>query len=433
MERFPTTNASGQQKIKPSAFLTPLTLKNNYTRQNMANSVTSNSLPNNRPRISSTLYSPPPQPPPLPPSFLVNKPQCSSSKFTPPNAPARPPRQQIDPLAIIKRRFNALKQLQMKTASQEARFYEELHLLECKYNKQSKSLYEMRRKIVNGEREPTDEECILSAEELKSLSMGDRGDNEDKSKADNVRQVHQDLLALSILNNKSGRSSNRLVGSELSSNQITNGIPEFWLTVFKRVGLISKMIEPYDEPVLKSLLDVELDLCDRKPFNFAIKFHFAPNEYFGNAVLSKTYEFKIEIDKNEPYVFEAPETECSRGCIIKWKRGKNVTVLGGDCADKSDSSSSDNKDDYNDENKQSSFFNFFDTMPATESGDDQGLTSEQEAELVIDYEIGYTFKEKVVPRAILYYMDEMCDESEDDDNDVDDDDNDDDAEIEDGL
>ncbi len=395
-----------------------MTSPNNAPRQIGVSKNTPEVQTSNRSRISSNLYPPPPQAPPLPPSFLAKKPH--SSKFNTTGDHQLPPKIQhtsrnLDPLTVIKRRFDALKQLQLKTAIQETKLYEELHLLECKYNKLAKPFYEIRRKIVNGEREPTEEECSLPNKMGDSLNIGERGDNKNKNSEESVKQIHQDLLAFSVLNYKAAkRNDNRSIGSDSSNTEITKGIPEFWLTVFKRVGLISKMIEPYDEPILKSLVDIELDLSDRKPFNFAIKFHFAPNEYFTNSVLSKTYEFKIEIDPNESCTFEGPEPESSRGSEIKWKRGKNVTVRGGEAQ----------PSETDEDGKQSSFFNFFDTvsMPSGEASSADALTSEQEAELVIDFEIGYAFKEKAVPRAILYYTDEICDESDDEAEDFDDND-----------
>ena len=49
--------------------------------------------------------------------------------------------------------------------------------------------------------------------------------------------------------------------------------------------------------------------------DFTLKFSFAPNEYFTNEVLSKEINFN---DKNEP--------KKSKGSVIDWKDGKNITV-----------------------------------------------------------------------------------------------------------
>lgn len=299
-----------------------------------------------------------------------------------------------DPIELIKRRLDALKLLQVKSAKLEAKFYEDIYLLECNYNSASKSLKEARRNIVTGTHEPTDEECKLAFESKLSPE-------ELKEKENN-----RDSLALSLYN-------------QAAKIDNVKGLPDFWLTVLKRVGLTSQMIEEHDEPVLKYLYDVDIDLVRKKPYSFTLNFYFLPNEYFTNDVLTKTYEFKIEVDENEPYLFDAPETVASIGCVINWKKGRDVTRH----CETSQFDVEKPRDD-----KRESFFNFFDTIETTS---DQPVGAEaadgddffdQEAELAIDYEVGYTFKEKIIPRAILYYTGEitddvdMSDEEEDDDN-----------------
>lgn len=41
--------------------------------------------------------------------------------------------------------------------------------------------------------------------------------------------------------------------------------------------------------------------------SFVLEFHFGPNDYFTNAVLTKTYKMKSEPDKADPFSFEGPE------------------------------------------------------------------------------------------------------------------------------
>ena len=86
----------------------------------------------------------------------------------------------------------------------------------------------------------------------------------------------------------------------------TKGIPEFWLTIFKNVDLLSEMVQDYDEPILEKLTDVKLKFHD-EPMGFTLEFYFAENEYFTNKVLTKYYEMKCQPDKNDPFSFEGPE------------------------------------------------------------------------------------------------------------------------------
>lgn len=41
--------------------------------------------------------------------------------------------------------------------------------------------------------------------------------------------------------------------------------------------------------------------------SFTLEFHFEPNGYFNNAVLTKVYKMKSEPDVSEPFSFEGPE------------------------------------------------------------------------------------------------------------------------------
>ena len=51
----------------------------------------------------------------------------------------------------MKRRLKALKKLQLEATKIEAKFYEEIHALECKYHELYSPLYTKRTKITKGE------------------------------------------------------------------------------------------------------------------------------------------------------------------------------------------------------------------------------------------------------------------------------------------
>lgn len=41
--------------------------------------------------------------------------------------------------------------------------------------------------------------------------------------------------------------------------------------------------------------------------SFILEFHFEPNEYFTNEVLTKTYRMRSEPDDSDPFSFDGPE------------------------------------------------------------------------------------------------------------------------------
>lgn len=59
---------------------------------------------------------------------------------------------------------------------------------------------------------------------------------------------------------------------------------------------------------------------------FVLEFYFEFNDYFINLVLIKIYKMKLELDKVDFFFFEGFEIVDCDGCIIDWKKGKNVIV-----------------------------------------------------------------------------------------------------------
>ena len=63
--------------------------------------------------------------------------------------------------APVKRRLKALKKLQLEATKIEAKFYEEIHALECKYHELYSPLYTKRTKITKGEFSSRFNICLL--------------------------------------------------------------------------------------------------------------------------------------------------------------------------------------------------------------------------------------------------------------------------------
>ncbi|KAJ6665067.1 hypothetical protein lerEdw1_005298 [Lerista edwardsae] len=217
----------------------------------------------------------------------------------------------------VKRRIDALKQLQVKCAHIEAKFYEEVHDLERKYAALYQPLFDKRKEFIAGAAEPTDAEAEWHSE------------NEDEEK-----------------------------------------------------------LAEYDEPILKHLQDIKVKFSEPgQPMSFTLEFHFEPNDYFTNSVLTKTYKMKSEPDKTDPFSFEGPEIVDCEGCTIDWKKGKNVTVK---------------------------------TIKKKQKHKGRGTVrtitkqdEDSECTLAVDFEVGHFFRERIVPRAVLYFTGEAI---EDDDN-----------------
>merc|ERR1719483_1311726 len=88
-------------------------------------------------------------------------------------------------------------------------------------------------------------------------------------------------------------------------------MPSFWLTIFQTEELLVEVIGEDDETVLESLWDIGLAFDEGDAMGFTLPFHFHPNDYFTNNVLTKHYSMKCEPDKEDPFSFEASSPSLS--------------------------------------------------------------------------------------------------------------------------
>lgn len=177
-----------------------------------------------------------------------------------------------------------MKKLQLDTINLDAEFHREVYDLEQKFQLKHDRIFKKRFDIVNGSYQPADEECMLPGIEMK---MDKPAEGEDNPK----------------------------------------GIPIFWLTLMRNVKDLNNMVQEHDEKVLKHLVDVRAFSKPAPNLSFQLEFHFEPNEFFQNAVLSKTYLMKCSPDDDDPFSFEGPEIFKCIGCEIMWNAGKNVVEL----------------------------------------------------------------------------------------------------------
>merc|ERR1719158_1412070 len=300
--------------------------------------------------------------------------------------------------APVKRRLKALKRIQLESTKIEAKFYEEVHKLECKYHEMYKPLYDQRAKITKGEYEPNEDECEWPSddeEDEEELA----GDMKDKAKLEDEKAKKE------------------------KEEKEMKGVPEFWLTIFKNVDMLQEMVQEADEPLLHKLTDITVTFSEQ-PMGFTLHFYFAPNDYFSNLILTKEYEMKCEPSEDDPFSFEGPEIFKCKGCTINWKEGKNLTIK--TVKKKQKHKSKGSVRTITKQVKADSFFNFFD--PPQVPDDPQAEVDEDtQALLTADFEIGHYIRERIVPRAVLFFTGEAledesdCEEEEDDSEDDDED------------
>ncbi|KAJ3080515.1 hypothetical protein HDU99_008174 [Rhizoclosmatium hyalinum] len=126
----------------------------------------------------------------------------------------------------VKRRVNALRNIQDKHSALEAQFREEVLALEKKYLTKHQPLFDQRAKIVAGDIEPSDAEAKREPDE-----------DEDEDAVDVSKPV----------------------------DKPTKGIPEFWLTALKTNAEIGELITEKDEEALKALKNIKYSYLPDNP------------------------------------------------------------------------------------------------------------------------------------------------------------------------
>ncbi|XP_024527849.1 nucleosome assembly protein 1;4 isoform X1 [Selaginella moellendorffii] len=285
----------------------------------------------------------------------------------------------------VKKRVQALQDLQKQHDEVEMKFREERAILEAKYQKLYAPFYAKRFEIVTGAVDVDD----------------NKGEAEAEAKT-------EEGLAKFLLS----RVCSYLVSS---LSIVENGVPEFWLTAMKSNEVLGMQITERDEGALKFLKEIKW--CNlESPKGFRLDFYFDTNPYFRNSVLSKTYHM---VDEDEPILERAIGTE------IEWHAGKNLTQK---ILKKKPKKGAKNTKPVTKTEQCDSFFNFFSPPLVPDDDDDIDATDAEQLQDLMeqDYEIGSTIKEKIIPHAVSWFTGEALqgDEYEDvdDENDTESDD-----------
>lgn len=287
---------------------------------------------------------------------------------------------------VVQGRVKALKNLQLDTIKAEAEYYREVHDLDVKYQAKYDEIHHRRAKVINGAHEP-------SGAEVEWPSDAEEEEDEDPevqlSKKVEDLTLHPDFP------------------------EDAKGLPKFWFHTLKNANEESLMglIEPHDEEVLSHLVDLTVSLTPDNT-GFTLYFSFQENPFFTNQVLTKEYSLRTGPSPDSPLEYDGPEIIGCKGCKIDWKEGKDVTkktMKVKTISGKKGKSGSPVKT-ITKEVETDSFFDFFSPPEIKEDGEVDD--SEDRAALAVDFDVGFAIKEKVIPRAVLYFTGDIFDDDD---------------------
>ncbi|KAH9600797.1 Nucleosome assembly protein (NAP) [Trypanosoma melophagium] len=336
-----------------------------------------------------------------------------------------------------RRKVYALKGLLNDYKRVRAKFREELALLQVGFMKSAQSLRDVRSEIVRGVRDITEDE-LARVKAAATTTSGVReipSDEEDKTAgaAGESTEEGKEVKATKSVRVVAPQETGRLETAAANPN---GGIPDFWLTAMCNTEVFDSMITERDRHALSFLQDITLEYVEGDPQKGAqLNFIFAPNEYFTNTVLSKTFHMSFNEDTGEV------EIDTLKSTPIEWTSPeKNLTIVIKSKKQRHKSSKSIRV--VKREEKCPSFFDFF-TDPFGEDDDDtdENEDEEEDEKAELQIEAGQLLMEELVPKAAFFYTGKSVEQTArqlqsqldfqmfaggDDEEDDDDDDNDDD-------
>mmetsp|Transcript_9457 Transcript_9457/g.13425 ORF Transcript_9457/g.13425 Transcript_9457/m.13425 type:complete len:375 (-) Transcript_9457:45-1169(-) len=205
-----------------------------------------------------------------------------------------------------------------------------------------------------------------------------------------------------------GEAGNDATAVSSSSPSSNKGIPQFWLCAMAHMSLVAELITEQDVDCLVHLMDVKcIDNTDGT--GFVLEFHFEPNDYFHNTILTKQYEVPNLLLADEPILKNV------LGCTIEWKKGNSLVHR--ETKKKQRAKSGKNAGQIRTivkKERTESFFHFF-TPPAVPTAldaidqMDEVQAVELEESLGMDYDVAQSFRSHIIPKAVLWYTGEALD------------------------
>ncbi|KAL7517749.1 hypothetical protein ACHAWX_002644 [Stephanocyclus meneghinianus] len=198
-------------------------------------------------------------------------------------------------------------------------------------------------------------------------------------------------------------------GNEAGGGEEVKGVPQFWACAMGNMDVVAELITEEDIDCLEYLTDIACkDFPDGTGFELA--FHFSPNPYFANPILTKRYEVPNLLTEDEPILKNVT------GTVINWKPNKSLTFKkvtkkqrkkGGRGAGQIRTISK--------EERVESFFHFFSPpkMPAMAEIMDEEEADAVEEAFDRDYDVAQAFRGCIVPKAILWFTGEAMEEDYD--------------------
>lgn len=177
-----------------------------------------------------------------------------------------------------------------------------------------------------------------------------------------------------------------------------SGIPQFWVCAMGHMEVVGGLIAEQDVDCLEHLQNITCE-NDENGEGFTLSFHFGPNDYFENTVLTKKYEVPNLLLADEPILKNV------EGCEIKWKSGNPLTYREVSKQQRGTGKNAGQIRTVTKKEKSESFFHFFTPpkLPTNIEGMNEEEAERLEGVFDEDYDIAQAFRSHIIPKAVLWF------------------------------
>lgn len=296
----------------------------------------------------------------------------------------------------VLQRVEKLKELNAKRDAVMEQYLVDRAALEAKYHNLCEPLYQERADIIQGKKDDD-----IEKEESKNETKEDRNDGDGEAK-DSEEQVD---TVDTVDDADDGFGKKEQEGEEQSTNNDegkVTGIPQFWVCAMSHMEPLAEMLTEEDVDCLESITDIR---CVDEPdgTGFTLEFHFAPNDYFENSVLTKKYDVPNLLLDDEPILDKV------EGCKIQWKSGQSLTFREITKKQRGTGKNAGMIRTVKKKERTESFFHFFDPpkMPSMNELDEDEADRLEEA-FEQDYDVAQAFRSHIIPKAVMWFTGQVC-------------------------
>ena len=243
--------------------------------------------------------------------------------------------------------------------------------LEAKYHDLCKPLYSERAAIIKGEKD----------EEIGASKEGD---------------VEEDQVVETVDKDKDEKADESQANHNNDENKVV-GIPQFWICAMTHMEPLAELIAEDDVDALEHLQNIAC-VDDADGTGFTLEFHFSPNAYFNNSVLTKRYEIPNLLLDDEPILKNV------EGCKIEWKPDMSLTFRETTKKQRGTGKNSGKVRTVKKKERSESFFHFFEPpkMPSMQDLDEEEA-DRLESAFEDDYDVAQAFRSHIIPKAIMWF------------------------------